>query len=324
MTEQDTALPGADARRARPGDGPERPLRRRWWLSAASVVSLLGVVWVLLIGPPAISHLHPAVLGVLGATTVLAVVLLVVALRGHRGRSLWRTAGLAVAAAITLVVSLASAWLRPMPATHTTVADGAVLDVRASTLVLTPAEGAARTGLVFQPGASVDPYAYLPMLSRVAAAGYEVVIIRQPLELGFMSITKPERVIAQYPEATTWVVGGHSLDGVVASEAALEDDGVDGLVLWASYPAGDHSHRDALRVTSITGSLDGLSTPAKIAAHAGMLPADTTYVVVEGGIHSYFGDYGHQRGDGEASVDRATAQDEIVGATVDALDDRAS
>ena len=30
--------------------------------------------------------------------------------------------------------------------------------------------------------------------------------------------------------------------------------------------------------------------------------ANLTEVVIDGGIHSYFGDYGHQDGDGEASI----------------------
>lgn len=32
------------------------------------------------------------------------------------------------------------------------------------------------------------------------------------------------------------------------------------------------------------------------------LPPDTVYYTVEGGNHAQFGDYGHQKGDGEPSI----------------------
>lgn len=226
-------------------------------------------------------------------------------------------------AAVVLVLAAASAWMRPMPATDTTVADGAVLESRTTELVLTPTQGEPRAGLVFQPGAAVDPEAYVPLLSRVAAAGYEVVIVRQPLEIGFLAMSAPERIIAEHPEVTVWAVGGHSLGGVAAAQAAAgpssADDGVAALVLWASYPATDLSDESGLAVTSISGSRDGLTTPAEVTGHAGMLPADTTYVVVDGAVHSFFGDYGNQRGDGQPTVDRASAQDRIVEMTIAAL-----
>ena len=50
--------------------------------------------------------------------------------------------------------------------------------------------------------------------------------------------------------------------------------------------------RTDLKVTSISGELDGLSTPAKVTASKADLPASSTFVVVPGAVHSYFGDYG--------------------------------
>ena len=45
-------------------------------------------------------------------------------------------------------------------------------------IVLTPAEGDSESGLVFIPGAKVDPWAYVAILAGVAEAGTTVVITR--------------------------------------------------------------------------------------------------------------------------------------------------
>jgi hypothetical protein len=58
---------------------------------------------------------------------------------------------------------------------------------------------------------------------------------------------------------------------------------VQGLVLWASYPAAsdDLSARE-LAVVSISGTRDGLATEEKIAASHPLLPAQTRWVTIEG------------------------------------------
>ena len=72
-------------------------------------------------------------------------------------------------------------------------------------------------------------------------------------------------------------------------------------------------------MTSISGSNDGLATPAKVDAAKAKLPPDTRYVVIDGGIHSFFGDYGLQSGDGTPSVSRHAAQEQIQTATLELM-----
>ncbi|WP_267460776.1 alpha/beta hydrolase [Pseudonocardia abyssalis] len=96
---------------------------------------------------------------------------------------------------------------------------------------------------------------------------------------------------------------------------------VAGLLLWASYPADDQSGRD-VPTLSVSGDRDGLATPDDISATAARLPAGARSVVVTGGVHAFFGDYGEQPGDGVAGVDRASAQRQTVEASrgfVDAI-----
>jgi dienelactone hydrolase len=113
-----------------------------------------------------------------------------------------------------------------------------------------------------------------------------------------------EDIMADYPQIQHWAVGGHSLGGAMAANYAYQfPDRVEGLILWASYPASNNNLTDStLKVVSISASNDGLATPEKIVSSRTLLPADTTWVVVEGGVHAQFGSYDIQPGDGVPSI----------------------
>ena len=49
------------------------------------------------------------------------------------------------------------------------------------------------------------------------------------------------------------------------------------------------------------------------------LTADAQYVVIDGGNHAQFGDYGAQPGDYEATISRTEQQSQIVSAVVEFL-----
>jgi hypothetical protein len=72
---------------------------------------------------------------------------------------------------------------------------------------------------------------------------------------------------------------------------------------------------------SVFGTNDDIATPEEIEESATELPPSTTFVPIEGAIHSYFGDYGPQRGDGTADVTRETAQREIAIASLRLLEE---
>jgi dienelactone hydrolase len=91
---------------------------------------------------------------------------------------------------------------------------------------------------------------------------------------------------------------------------------VSGLLLFASYPATDMSTSLKAAVLSISGSDDGLATPAKIDAAKVDLPPSTTYTVIDGAVHAYFGDYGPQPGDGTPTISHDDARRQISDASV--------
>jgi pimeloyl-ACP methyl ester carboxylesterase len=170
------------------------------------------------------------------------------------------------------------------------------------------------TGIVFVPGARVDSRAYAHLLRPLADAGYLVAVLKEPF--GFaLNADHGRKVLDLHPEISHWVVGGHSLGGTVAASLADDDDRVEGLALFASYPANPIIRND-LKVVSISGSSDGLASPADIEASRGSLPPNASFVVINGAVHSSFGDYGDQPGDGSPTIERSAAQAEISRATL--------
>jgi hypothetical protein len=236
-----------------------------------------------------------------------------------RGRPV--LAGVGALVAIGLMAVLA--WLEPFaltdgqgPASGISLVNVDLVE-DATSITLTPPDGSSR-GLVFSPGARVEALAYVPLLSRVAQEGTTVVILKVPLGISLLQPGQARSALDAHPGISTWTVGGHSLGGVSASVFASENDDVDGLLLWASYPLDDLSG-STLKVLSVSGSEDGLSTRADIDASRRLLPAGTRFAEIRGGVHAFFGDYGDQPGDGVPTTGRSTAQDGIVAVTNDFL-----
>lgn len=177
------------------------------------------------------------------------------------------------------------------------------------------------TGLIFYPGGRVDPRSYAPQAQAIAAEGFTVVVVPMPLNFAFLGINRAADVIAAFPEITQWAVGGHSLGGAMAAEFAKENpQDIDGLALWASYPA-ENTDLSAFEIhaISIYASNDGLATPEKVLSSRPRLPAGTRFVEIPGGNHAGFGWYGQQDGDGELEITKQTQQSQIVESMVSFL-----
>ena len=167
----------------------------------------------------------------------------------------------------------------------------------------------------------MDPRSYAPAAHALAQEGYLVVIVPMPLNLAVFAPDRAADVMAAFPEIGRWAVGGHSLGGAMAARFAYQNpEAVQGLALWAAYPAStDDLSGHPLAVTSIYGTNDGLATEDKIAASRPLLPGNTRWVAIEGGNHAQFGWYGPQSGDGAAVISREEQQREIVAATLELL-----
>ena len=185
--------------------------------------------------------------------------------------------------------------------------------------VFRPASNPGRTGLIFYPGGRVDYRAYAPLLRAVAEQGYLVVLTPMTLNLAVFGIETAAAVLPAFPEIQHWAIGGHSLGGSMAAQYVINHPGeLDGLVFWASYPAGSMLD-NPVQVLSISASNDGLATPAKIDDSRKLLSPTTTFLTIEGGSHAQFGSYGAQPGDGTPTILPASQWQQTVKATTELL-----
>lgn len=185
-------------------------------------------------------------------------------------------------------------------------------------LTFSPSGATPSVGFIFYPGGNVDHKAYAPTMYQIAEAGFLAVDVPMPFDLAVMGANKAEKVIAAYPEIETWVIGGHSLGGAMSARYVNSHPGqIDGLALWAAYPADSDSLAGAeIEVLSISGELDGLATPKKVERTKSLLPDNTVYLQIKGGNHAQFGFYGSQSRDLPPEISRADQQDQIVEAMI--------
>lgn len=186
-------------------------------------------------------------------------------------------------------------------------------------IIFTPTNIEPTKGFIFYPGAKVEPMAYAPLCMKIAEQGYEVVIVKMPLNFAVISPDKAEKVIKEYDNIDSWIIGGHSLGGVMASKFASEHDEVEGVALLASYPQGDELKNLDKEVLSIWGDKDGVVNFESLENSKLNLPSDTKFIELKGGNHAQFGDYGNQKGDNEASISAEEQIEKSTEAIIDLL-----
>ena len=165
------------------------------------------------------------------------------------------------------------------------------------------------TGLVFFPGAKVEPAAYAARLADlVAEDGITVVIAKPWLGLALLDRRDLETFTAAADDVETWMVGGHSLGGAGLPARRGRRAGAAGLLL-RRLSATD------LPVLSISGSEDG--TAPKIDDARDLLPDDAQMLEIPGASHASFGDYGPQDGDGTASIEDAEMTEQVTEAVLE-------
>ena len=194
-------------------------------------------------------------------------------------------------------------------------ADGVVVkQLSGNKIAFVPDEPVA--GLVFYPGAKVQPESYAPLMLDCAEQGILCVVVKPLFNLAILDANAADGVVAQFPEIDRWIIAGHSLGGVVASDYAFKhDDDFDGIVYLASYSSSDISSFDGDAV-SIVGSNDGVLQRDKYDEARANFPADTREVTIEGGNHAYYGNYGEQAGDGAATITPEEQQAQTAAAIV--------
>lgn len=184
-----------------------------------------------------------------------------------------------------------------------------------SVLRLTPRATTSSTGLIFLPGATIEPKAYVPLLHAVAEAGYPVALVRLPFRMAPTASSQTTvwnritAVVASTPPRR-WILAGHSRGAALSAQfAAAHPSDLAGLVLiGTTHPKQMSLARLRIPVTKIYGTRDCVADSAAVLANAGLLPATTQWVRLEGANHRQFGWYGAQLGDCSATITRQTQQ----------------
>lgn len=172
-----------------------------------------------------------------------------------------------------------------------------------------------KAGFVFYPGAFVDYRCYAPLMAGLAKKGFLCILVKPSFDIALMNKNIAVKLKHQYSETGTWYIGGHSLGGASAAMCiASNPDEFRGLVLLASYSTKDFS-KSGYQVVSVYGSNDKVLDMTKYEEYRKNLPPTLMETVIEGGCHSYFAIYGHQDGDGDATITRS----QQIQATIDAI-----
>lgn len=232
--------------------------------------------------------------------------------------------GLILLGALFLALAGFTAWaetpLGPAPEALAALESDARVKVTVADFVtFEPVQAAPTTGFIFYPGGRVDYRSYAVPLREIAAQGYLVILLPVRLNLAFFDIEAGADVFDAYPNIEYWAVGGHSLGGVASSLFAQNHaERVDGIIFWASYPADESLKNTHMKILSIYGTKD-MAGMDVFAEKKLLLPDSAEYVVIEGGNHAQFGNYGVQPGDNTADISSNEQQKQVVKATVSFL-----
>ncbi len=184
--------------------------------------------------------------------------------------------------------------------------DSSRMEVRGNLTILYP-EGPSETALIFYPGAKVEHFSYLPILDKLRNNGITCILVEMPFRMAIFDADAAADVFPQFPGIRHWYIGGHSMGGAMASSYASDNpDKVSGLILMGAYVYGTYPPEKALTVygtfnANLEKSIDYTEN----------------IVILEGGNHAQFGNYGPQKGDPPATISSEVQQQLTVDAILD-------
>lgn len=186
-------------------------------------------------------------------------------------------------------------------------------------ITFTPTGTKSSTGIIFYPGGKVQPEAYSVIASKLAENGYTTIIVKMPFNLAVFAPNKADGVIGNHSEITKWVIIGHSMGGVFASNYAVNhQDKIKGVIYLAAYPNSNASNA-TFKALSIRGSLDNITTAQDIESNKNKFPVNTTFITIEGGNHYNNGNYGVQTGDNNSTITKEEQQKQTINVILEFL-----
>lgn len=192
-----------------------------------------------------------------------------------------------------------------------------------------PTSNQSNTGLLFYPGAMVEPTAYAPLARTLAEAGTLTIIVKLPWGMAPLASHEArlwqttQSIMADETSIQQWVLSGHSRGAAIAARTIYgHEDSFAGLILiGTSHPkeAAFSLANAYIPITKIYATGDGLASLAEVEANQIFLPEQTIWTKIKGGNHAQFGYYGTQLGDGTANISREEQQRETAVAILTSL-----
>lgn len=186
------------------------------------------------------------------------------------------------------------------------------IQLQSNHLVISP-EVPTDRAIIYYPGAKVEYHAYLPLLKQISErSDIMVFLVEMPFNMAIFDFDAANQIISSYPEVEHWFMSGHSMGGAMASDYASKNpDKVDGLILMGAYLYGSYPEEKTL---TIYGTLNS--------SVADNINYTSNIVVIEGGNHAQFGNYGPQRGDPAATITDLKQQSITVDSVHNFLEER--
>ena len=156
------------------------------------------------------------------------------------------------------------------------------------------------TALVFYQGAKVNAEAYAPLMRDIAEGGIDCFLLKAPFRMPIFKNDIADSVISEY-DYRHWIMAGHSMGGVAAAGYTADNsDKINGLVLLAAYPS--EKIDDSVFLLSAYGTNDGVLDKDAYESAKKYFPENSEELIIKGGNHAGFGNYGAQRGDNNADI----------------------
>ena len=169
------------------------------------------------------------------------------------------------------------------------------------------------TAIIFYPGAKVEYFSYLPMMEKIMlSSNVTCILVKMPFNMAIFDSDAADKIINRFPDIENWYLAGHSMGGAMASDfASKNQDKIMGLLLFGAYIFGNYPEENAL---TVYGSFN-TSVEEKI-------NYTENIIVIEGGNHAQFGNYGKQKGDPDATISSEEQQNIAVVAVHEFLEQR--
>lgn len=160
--------------------------------------------------------------------------------------------------------------------------------------------------VIYYPGCKVEYQAYIPFCCELAKQGFDVFIVKVKLNFALFDKQAGQKIMDKY-SYDSWILMGHSMGGIAVSAFAAEKGNeVDGLVLLGAHGTEDLTGTDIVTLV-MYGSEDGVVQRKKIESGRSFLAKEGNYHELEipGANHAYWGNYGDQAMDHEATISQS-------------------